>query len=428
MEVDDNFQNTTNNPISAELETATYDSQNGVNTENNIIDIDFNIFTSNRLLELCKSSWVPSANAKSNIQLYLRGCKWSPDGTCCLTVVNNDGVHVIELPRDLYEDNVSIDRPIDILDSVIHVKESGLVYDFCWYPGMNSSLPETCCWLTTLQNSPIQMWDAFDGSLRCSYRGFNQVDELETALSLSFTLDGSKIIAGYKKCLKTFDVSRPGRDYSNHKITQSASCLVTEDNLLAVGSWNTSISLYSIKDMGTYKSIGKMHGHCGGVTHMKFAQDGLKLVSGGRIDNNIYVWDMRNYRKPLNILSRVVTTNQRIYFDISPCGRYLVSGGTDGVVRVWDSNSIDWINALSFDNMNNPNSVTYIFPLHEDCCNSVAIHPFKKILATGSGQLHLKDPINSLENNVDNCKNNEPINRENNTTKYSKHCENDLVF
>lgn len=208
MEVDDNFQNTTNNPISAELETATYDSQNGVNTENNIIDIDFNIFTSNRLLELCKSSWVPSANAKSNIQLYLRGCKWSPDGTCCLTVVNNDGVHVIELPRDLYEDNVSIDRPIDILDSVIHVKESGLVYDFCWYPGMNSSLPETCCWLTTLQNSPIQMWDAFDGSLRCSYRGFNQVDELETALSLSFTLDGSKIIAGYKKCLKTFDVSR----------------------------------------------------------------------------------------------------------------------------------------------------------------------------------------------------------------------------
>lgn len=102
------------------------------------------LFSCDTLLELSKSSWSRSVNTKNDIQPYLRGCKWSPDGTCCLCVVNNDGVHIIELPRDLYYDSISTDRSIDILNSVIHVKESGLVYDFCWYPGMNSSLPETC--------------------------------------------------------------------------------------------------------------------------------------------------------------------------------------------------------------------------------------------------------------------------------------------
>lgn len=63
-------------------------------------------------------------------------------------------------------------------------------------------------WLTTRQNAPIQMWDAFDGSLRCSYRGFNAVDEMEPAISITFSSDGAQIIAGYKKYFRTFDVNR----------------------------------------------------------------------------------------------------------------------------------------------------------------------------------------------------------------------------
>lgn len=102
------------------------------------------LFSNKTLVELCNSSWSPSNRARNEVQPYLRGCKWSPDGTCCLTVVNNDGVHVTELPKDLYTGSVHPERTIDILDSVIHVKEAGLVYDFCWYPGMNSHVPESC--------------------------------------------------------------------------------------------------------------------------------------------------------------------------------------------------------------------------------------------------------------------------------------------
>ncbi|KAJ8720316.1 hypothetical protein PYW07_012359 [Mythimna separata] len=287
------------------------------------------------------------------------------------------------------------------MDSVIHKKEAGLIYDFCWFPHMNSAVPESCCWLTTRQNAPIQMWDAFDGSLRCSYRGFDNADEMEPAISVTFTQDGSKIIAGYKKYIRTFVVERPGRDFAEHKIQNTASCFDTSGNLLAVGSWNTSISLYSVHESSNYKSIGKMHGHGGGVTQVKFTPDGLRLVSGARRDHRLLVWDIRYYRRPLNILSRVVDTNQRVYFDISPCGKYLVTGGTDGVLRVWDEDQVPWKSSLDTSQDQGDNA-TYKFPLHKDCCNSVSIHPLRPILATGSGQFHIPDPMFSPKKMSDN--------------------------
>ncbi|XP_041981182.1 telomerase Cajal body protein 1 homolog isoform X2 [Aricia agestis] len=388
------------------------------------------LFADKTLVELCNSSWsLSNKKASGELQPYLRGCKWSPDGTCCLSVVNNDGVHVQELPRDLYTANVSRERTIDILDSIIHIKESGLVYDFCWYPGMNSNVPESCCWLTTRQNAPVQMWDAFDGSLRCSYRGFNAVDEMEPALSVTFNLDGTRIIAGYKKALRTFDVERPGREFVEHKTNSPASCFATDRNLVAMGSWNTTITLYNINEMGTYKSIGKMHGHTGGVTHMKFTPDGLKLVSGARKDNKLLVWDIRYYRRPLNILSRVVDTNQRIYFDISPCGKYLVSGGTDGIVKVWDENAVSWKDGLDVADVDKDN-VTFKFPLHTDCCNSISIHPLRPILATGSGQYHFVDHQAIFEDDIktEPMENTCDVNAKDLNTKYSSSCENSLVF
>lgn len=52
------------------------------------------------------------------------------------------------------------------------------------------------------------MWDAFDGALRCSYRGYNAVDEVEPAISICFSKDALQIHAGYKKSIKTFDIER----------------------------------------------------------------------------------------------------------------------------------------------------------------------------------------------------------------------------
>lgn len=68
-----------------------------------------------------------------------------------------------------------------------------------------------------------------------------------------------------KKNIELF-LYRPGREFAEHKINSPASCFATNSNLLAVGSWNTTINLFNINEMGCYKSIGKMHGHSGEIS------------------------------------------------------------------------------------------------------------------------------------------------------------------
>eukprot|EP00882_Tetradesmus_deserticola_P030830 GHRQ01034801.1.p1 GENE.GHRQ01034801.1~~GHRQ01034801.1.p1 ORF type:complete len:156 (-),score=36.65 GHRQ01034801.1:17-484(-) len=63
-----------------------------------------------------------------------------------------------------------------------------------------------------LQGQPIKIWDACTGHLRASYRAYDDADEITAAASLAFSPDGSKLVAGYNKALRVFNVSRPGRE------------------------------------------------------------------------------------------------------------------------------------------------------------------------------------------------------------------------
>lgn len=96
--------------------------------------------------------------------------------------------------------------------------------------------------------------------------------------------------------------------------------------------FTTYILKYFLIYLGIYGGNQLMYilrGHKSGVTHLQFSPDGLKLYSGSRKgDNDIVCWDLRNVGEILYSVERIVTTNQRIYFDISSDGKYLVSGLT----------------------------------------------------------------------------------------------------
>lgn len=142
---------------------------------------------------------------------FSKGCHWSPDGTCLLVPAADFRLRIYELPRELYSGKIPEKLPLTPLKTALKFKEGGLIYDSCWYPLMSSWDPSTCCFISTSKETPIHLWDAFTGELRATYRAYNQVDEVEAAMSVAFVDNGNFIWSGFKGFLRSFDINRPGR-------------------------------------------------------------------------------------------------------------------------------------------------------------------------------------------------------------------------
>ena len=78
-------------------------------------------------------------------------------------------------------------------------------------------------------------------------------DEVTSAYSLCFSPDGSKLYCGFKKCVRIFDVSQPGKfsEQRNLKVNKepafqtniisSITVNPTFENLYALGSYDKTI-------------------------------------------------------------------------------------------------------------------------------------------------------------------------------------------
>ncbi|KAJ9591397.1 hypothetical protein L9F63_002003 [Diploptera punctata] len=326
--------------------------------------------------------------------MFMKGCKWSPDGTCILTNSEDNVLRVFDLPRELHCQEIwDKDTRLPEMEPALKVQEGGIIYDYSWYPLMTSWNPLSCCFVSTSKDSPIHLWDAFTGKLRCTYRAYNVVDEIESANSLTFSPSGEKLYCGFKNFIRVFNTNYPGREctirnlkrqFPTQKQTGIISCISVNPalpNIYAAGSYSRSIGVYS-EPHGTLLCL--LLGHTGGITHIQFSPDGTKLLSGGRKDSEIICWDIRNPGNILFTVKREVATNQRIYFDITSDSQYFVSGNTNGKVNIWDTSQIT--EATTPEPVLAPCSVIHA---HDDCVNGVSLHQQYPILATTSGQRHV---------------------------------------
>jgi len=106
----------------------------------------------------------PRTLASASFETYTRGCKWSPDGLCVLSLTDDNRLKIFDAPNADAVDEADDFRP------AVTMAEAECVYDFQWYPLMDSSRPETCCLATTSQYQPVHLYDAYDGHLRATYR------------------------------------------------------------------------------------------------------------------------------------------------------------------------------------------------------------------------------------------------------------------
>lgn len=97
---------------------------------------------------------------------------------------------------------------------------------------------------------------------------------------------------------------------------------------------------------------------------LRFSPDGKFLITGGE-DRRLRLWDVEA-RKILKVFDG---HEQDIYdLDVSPDGKYLVSGSGDRTVRIWDMQSSSLLRVLKLD----------------DGVTSVAVSPNGKFVAAGS--------------------------------------------
>ncbi|GKV41283.1 hypothetical protein SLEP1_g48836 [Rubroshorea leprosula] len=325
---------------------------------------------------------------------FLKGVKWSPDGSCFLASSDDNTLSIFSLPDNGSSDYVNTHSSIPAEDSFaadLVVREGESVYDFCWYPYMSASDPVTCVFATTTRDHPIHLWDATSGLLRCTYRAYDAVDEITAAFSISFNPAGTKIFAGYNKTIRVFDVHRPGRDFAQYSTLQgnkegqtgiisAIAFSPTHSGMLATGSYSQTTAIYKEDNM---ELLYILHGQEGGITHVQFSKDGNYLYTGGRKDPYIMCWDVRKAVEVVYKLYRSTeSTNQRIYFDIEPYGRYLGTGGQDGLVHIYDLQTGQWISG---------------YQAAADTVNGFTFHPLLPMAASSSGHRRFQIPEEDTE-------------------------------
>ncbi|GMH05390.1 hypothetical protein Nepgr_007230 [Nepenthes gracilis] len=328
----------------------------------------------------------------SNPNNFLKGVKWSPDGSCFLTSSEDNTLRLFTLPEDIGNNQAgpySQDSDEDSYVANLVMNEGESVYDYCWYPFMSASDLTSCVFATTTRDHPIHLWDSTTGELRCTYRAYDAMDEISAAFSVAFNPSGTKIFAGYNKYLRVFDLHRPGRDFTQHstlkKNKEGQSGIISviafspaQTGLLATGSYDQTTAIYREDNM---ELLYVLHGQEGGITHMQFSKDGNYLYTGARKDPYILCWDVRNTVEIVYKLYRSTEyTNQRILFDMEPFGRHLGTGGQDGLVHIYDLQTGQW---------------TSSFAAASDTVNCFSFHPFLPMAASSSGHRRFGIPDDS---------------------------------
>lgn len=107
---------------------------------------------------------------------------------------------------------------------------------------------------------------------------------------------------------------------------------------------------------------------------MQFSPDGNFLFTGARQDSQLLCWDVRYTSDVVYRLQRsTAATNQRIQFDVEPCGRHLITGGSDSCVLAFDLRTGEEVQQVQ---------------VAGDTVNGCTVHPYLPLLATASGVCH----------------------------------------
>lgn len=141
---------------------------------------------------------------------FVQGCSFSPDGLCVLTSTSLDNnLRIYNTPQSHGTDETVKWK------AALTATACDSVRSYVWYPFMNSFDPASCIFLCAARDQPVHLFDAYNATIRATYRPYNALDEMESPSVVTFTPDGTRIFtAGFKsdRTIHVFDTNIPGRD------------------------------------------------------------------------------------------------------------------------------------------------------------------------------------------------------------------------
>jgi len=311
----------------------------------------------------------------------------SPDGTSTLMSSESNyltcwSVGDITSAYMYYESTTGNDPPSNSTMTLTGAYQVGeAIYSYAWYPHMNSQYSPSCCFISTSRDHPIQLWDVASGEIRCSYLGHNHLDELDSALSVTFNLDGNKIYAGSNRMIRCFDVEHPGKQCTDiptsktRRAKQGQKGLISDlsfnpdrSGCFAAGSYDMSVGIYVENERACAMEL---RGLDFGVTCTRWSPCGTMLWVGGRKHSDLVCYDIRNTGQELGRVHRDLTTNQRMTFALDPWGAYLATGTESGRLIVYDVKTFAAVHSSQ---------------ISMSCVNSVEYHPYSAVIVGSAGQ------------------------------------------
>ncbi|WVQ74053.1 hypothetical protein IAR50_003636 [Cryptococcus sp. DSM 104548] len=323
-----------------------------------------------------KSSSLGSSVARN----FWRSARWCIDGSAILTTTEDRVLRVHKLsetsPGELT--TTAFPQPDSIVSSI-------------WFSTATLSSPETFCFAAAIRDSPVKLVDGLTGVTRASYPIVDHRERFVAPHSLTFNASATKMYCGFESAIEIFDVANPGYNTSTRfktSVTRSSkdgqrgiisalSFNPDGSGLFAAGSYDGTVALY--QEDGR-EAVGWLDGvEGGGVTQLGWHPlNPAMAFAASRRSGALQVFDLRYPSEPLANLNRDGKTNQRIWFDVDPWGRWIASGDQNGCVRVWD--------------INDPVlPVVWEQKLHDSAVGSVQFHPFYPLLLSCSGSRRYLD-------------------------------------
>ncbi|ORY27763.1 hypothetical protein BCR39DRAFT_537048 [Naematelia encephala] len=271
---------------------------------------------------------------------FCRHARWCADGSSVLTISEDRIIRVFDTPTS--SDNVagpSVSSPRTFA-------QPDAIHATAWFPSATVLASETFCFAASIRDTPVRLVDATDGRIRATYPIIDHRERMIAPHSLAWNPTATKLYCGHESAIEVLDIASPGeagerwktsytrKEKGNQKgIISTLAFCPDYSGLFAAGSFAGNVSLYS-EDTGS-TAVAHLEGiKGGGVTQVAFHPlSPQTLFVASRRCNVIQVFDTRNPSSgPFMEIERKGMSNQRIWFDVDPWGRYLASGDEVNII------------------------------------------------------------------------------------------------